>query len=200
MLEYPELIIVVLALVLIAVLTCITVVHTLGAWKHQGKGKPFLSWHKQWCQGTPPDPKPSTPPQSGDILSNKPDKTKPWCTHCRVHTRYDHTRKKRTDSEGRTCYVDVYSCRHCKTDMGIPAKLNWSAWYLGILCAVIGGPVHTALAYSPDICVVKRGPYFNLIVFWIPFIIWPAIGFGLYRWFGRVSGYRSWLQWAKEQQ
>jgi hypothetical protein len=83
--------------------------------------------------------------------------------------------------------------------MGIPAKLNWSAWYLGILCAVIGGPVHTALAYSPDIWVVKRGPYFNLIVFWIPFIIWPAIGFGLYRWFGRVSGYRSWLKWAKEQ-
>ena len=50
MLEYPELIIALLALVFVAVLTCITAVRIFVAWKRDGKRKSFRSWYKEWCK------------------------------------------------------------------------------------------------------------------------------------------------------
>ncbi len=145
------------------------------------------------------DAKKNTPPKPGDIASDKPDKDKPWCPDCREHTRYKRTTKRKDSSDGGTITVDTYSCRHCKAAMSIPSKLKVGGWALGFICAVLGWPLHTVLAYSPDFFAVERGPFFNLIVFGIPSIIWPAIAFWSCRWFGRMTGYRSWLQWASER-
>ena len=199
-LEYPELIIAILALVFVAVLICGTVVHIYLAWKRDGKRKPFRSWHKAWSRKMRMEPTRNTPPNPGDIVSVKPDKDKPWCQNCREHTRYKKTTKwtDSSDGGGRT-QVNTYSCRHCKAAMGIPSKLKVAGWALGFVCAGLGWPLHTALAYSPDVFVVERGPFFNLIVFGVPSMIWPAIAFWSCRWSGRITGYHSWLQWAKER-
>ena len=207
MLEHPELRFVILLLVFVAMMACVTVVRIFVWWKRDGEGQSFRSWFKDRSRSWRKElytgePITKTPPKPSDIVSAKPDKDQPWCKNCREHTRHKKTTKWKTRSgdQGGNYRVDTFVCRHCQAAMGIPSKLRVAAWTMGFVCAALGWSAHTALAFSPDVFVVESGPFFNLIVFGIPSIIWPAMAFWTCRWCGRMTGYRSWLQWAKERQ
>ena len=145
------------------------------------------------------DEKKTTPPQPSDIASVKPDAHEPWCRNCRAHTHYTTTVDTIALSDGSRRQEQTHWCLHCEGVMVIPAQNSGVIIGCGFACGTIGF-LFLLLMMIP---LGSASPFHRLgqrVLFCGSFIAWPALTYFAWRYFHRkISIYRHWSQWAKEQ-
>ena len=139
--------------------------------------------------------KKTPPPHPGDIASVKPSRYEAWCSSCRAHTRSKSSTRRWRRSNGESASATTWTCLHCRGTSFVPFERQYWAFVVAVTGFILASCAVIALAalFVPAFFELNPSGYWLLV-----FSLLLTVGLGT-RLMYRITRYRDWSQWAKEQ-